>query len=242
MSEGEASTFIALQNYCLNEKKNNRQAFVYYLHNKGSCCLRSEIRNMMNTMQSDRKHDAIVSWREVMNTFNIEFPSICLRALLDGYSACGMNSQDGHYSGNFFWAHCDHIAALPRLHTRFNAWAVERSMFNVSHGRLVRNAFSDNCGYSTHRCRVDHYQHECPRDSYRHKIIRYIQTSGLPLNPVSTGGPKDVIEHQKWVNETCSLLRKKPYKEQIYWKLGNLRSYPVRQSRPSLYMQKKDNE
>ena len=28
-----------------------------------------------------------------MNTFNIEFPSICLRAMLDGYSACGMEYQ-----------------------------------------------------------------------------------------------------------------------------------------------------
>ena len=27
----------------------------------------------------------VASWREVMNTFNIEFPSICMRALLDGY-------------------------------------------------------------------------------------------------------------------------------------------------------------
>lgn len=96
-----------------------------------------------------------------MNSFIIEFPSICLRALLDGYSTCGIIFQNpgvyGKYGydwifmhcslslyrcfwcisicilsvrllrtnclkttrfcrlgGNFYWAHCDHIAALPR--------------------------------------------------------------------------------------------------------------------------------
>ena len=34
-----------------------------------------------------------------MNAFNIEFPSICLRALLKGYNTCGVENQDAHYSG-----------------------------------------------------------------------------------------------------------------------------------------------
>ena len=138
-----------------------------------------------------------------MNTFNIEFPSICMRALLDGYrftkirfsnyalsswtsptvpvfisflflsvrpsaclsvclsvclyaclsiclsisysvhpslsrflplslsrllfcfpSTCGMEYQERHFSGNFYWANCDHIAALPQLNDRFDAWYV----------------------------------------------------------------------------------------------------------------------
>ena len=43
-----------------------------------------------------------------------------------------MEYQDAHYSGNFFWAHCDHVAALPRLWNRFDAWSVEYVPFNVS--------------------------------------------------------------------------------------------------------------
>lgn len=44
------------------------------------------------------------SWREGMNTFNLEFPSICARAIIrHGYSACGVENQDAHYSGNFWY-------------------------------------------------------------------------------------------------------------------------------------------
>ena len=104
----------------------------------------------------------VASWRELMNTFNIEFPSVCLRALMDGYrsvclpaylsvsyciftllystavhitsvltfssrifhrhSACGVELQEGHFSGNFYWARCDHIAALPPLDSKYDAW------------------------------------------------------------------------------------------------------------------------
>ena len=78
----------------------------------GGCCVRK------SEPSKEGHKRAVASWREVMNTFNIEFPSICLRAMLDGYSACGMEYQDAHYSGNFFWAHCDHVAALPRLWNR----------------------------------------------------------------------------------------------------------------------------
>ena len=42
------------------------------------------------------------SWREEMNAFNIEFPSICLRALLKGYNTCGVENQDAHYSGMLY--------------------------------------------------------------------------------------------------------------------------------------------
>jgi hypothetical protein len=77
-----------LHEYCINEKKNKRKAFVYYIHNKGSCC----------TRKSEPSRN-IVSWRESMNAFSIEFPSICLRALMDGYSTCGMDQQDRTYSG-----------------------------------------------------------------------------------------------------------------------------------------------
>ena len=34
-----------------------------------------------------------------MNTFAIEFPSVCLRALMGGYQVCAMEYQAGHYSG-----------------------------------------------------------------------------------------------------------------------------------------------
>ena len=79
LSEGEAATTLAMHDYCTNEKKHGRAAMVFYLHNKGGCC----VRRPEPAKEGYRR--AVASWREVMNTFNIEFPSICLRAMLDGY-------------------------------------------------------------------------------------------------------------------------------------------------------------
>ena len=117
LSEGESSTIIALHDYCKNEVKHNRKTYVYYIHSKGSCC----VRNPYNITHSI---DPVASWREVMDTFAIEFPSICLRALNLGYIACGMEQSDAtaHYSGNFWWSTCDHVARLPPLNDRFDAW------------------------------------------------------------------------------------------------------------------------
>jgi hypothetical protein len=52
------------------------------------------------------------------------FPLPSSPSSLLSLSTCGMEYQDAHYSGNFYWAHCDHIASLPRLHNRFDAWYV----------------------------------------------------------------------------------------------------------------------
>ena len=66
-----------------------------------------------------------------MNAFVIEFPSICLRALHSGYSTCGTEYQDAHYSGNFWWAHCDHVADLPPLKNQFDAHSAEFFLLRI---------------------------------------------------------------------------------------------------------------
>jgi hypothetical protein len=104
VTEGEVSTFQALHDYCTSEKKKQRKSWVYYLHTKGGCCTRK-------TEPVGRRF--VSSWREAMNAFLYEFPSICLRALHSGYQAS--------YSGNFWWATCDHVASLPRLWNPFDA-------------------------------------------------------------------------------------------------------------------------
>jgi hypothetical protein len=54
--------------------------------------------------------------------------------------------------GNFFWANCDHIAALPKLYNRFDSWSVEFYPFNISKNN-AKEIFAENCGYSMHKCR-----------------------------------------------------------------------------------------
>jgi len=65
-----------------------------YIHNnnnsKSGCCYKDF---------GSKEKNPRASWREEMNAFNIEFPSICLRALLEGYNTCGVENQDAHYSG-----------------------------------------------------------------------------------------------------------------------------------------------
>jgi len=127
LSEGEVSSIDLLHKYCVNEKLNNRRSFVLYFHSKGGCCIRRG-QNMFNPMP-------IAAWREMMNTYTIEFPSICSRSLLDGYLACGYNSQDSSFSGNFFWTDCDHVARLPSIlvgQQQYDAWAAEFFIFNIS--------------------------------------------------------------------------------------------------------------
>ena len=97
ISEGESSTIMSLHNYCKKEVKEGRSSYVFYMHSKGGCCVRGKKKVSYNV-------EPVASWREGMNTFNVEFPSICLRALNLGYSTCGMEYQDAHYSGNFWYA------------------------------------------------------------------------------------------------------------------------------------------
>lgn len=130
LSEGEVATFEAMREYCVRERKSGRKAFVYYLHNKGGCCSRSSEPSLH-----------VTTWRDAMNAFNIEFPSICLRSLLDGYSACGMELQDGTFSGNYMWANCNHVALLPQVTDTMSPLALDLTisghMMTVSYCLLL---------------------------------------------------------------------------------------------------------
>ena len=177
LSEGEASTFIALRDYCLR----NPTSLVYYLHLKGACCTRK-------TEPLGARH--VTTWREAMNAFVLEFPSICLRALLQGYDSCGMESQGGTYSGNFWWANCQHVRRLPPLANRLDAYAVEYAIFNAFRGDAGKNEeYSYKCGYSTFNCNVDHYVQECPRLNYIHKLLESVISYNLPPNFGGNGSP-----------------------------------------------------
>ncbi|KAJ1432316.1 hypothetical protein B484DRAFT_447863 [Ochromonadaceae sp. CCMP2298] len=174
LSEGEYSTIDALHNYCKGVQARGGKALVYYIHNKGSCCPRVE----------GGAKNAVAGWRELMNTYVLEFPSICVRALVGkGYSTCGANSKEAEYGGNFWWTTCQHVAALPRLWTRFDAWAAEDYVHNVSSYFHQSKRWSHRCGYSTHNCQ-DPYNQECQRKEYRGKLYEAVMTR-LPPSGVT---------------------------------------------------------
>jgi hypothetical protein len=91
LSEGEYSTVSKLHDYCDAMQSKGKKALVYYMHSKGLCCPRR-----------GKEKNPVASWRELMNAYIVEFPSICMRAILQkGYSACGANNQDAHFSGKY---------------------------------------------------------------------------------------------------------------------------------------------
>ena len=104
----------------------------------------------------------------------LEFPSTCLRAIMEkNYSTCGVENQLAHYSGNFWWADCDHIAKLDPLHYRFD-WRKPEFWVMFAHGsgsnNRINKRFAQRCGYAIFSCNVNLYRHECPRFKYRETL------------------------------------------------------------------------
>lgn len=188
LSEGEYSTIAQLHEYCSDKVASKRKALVYYFHTKSmsgyreftpvpdrecSCC----------NAPRDFKVRACTccnptsSWRERMNAFTLEFPSICARAMLNhGYLACGIElvrtgGPKFYYAGNFWWADCDHIAKLGPTPSRYDAWVQEFLVLADSGNR--RSKLDPNCGYSALNCGAKHYREGCPRAWYRDLLVRY---------------------------------------------------------------------
>jgi len=214
LTEGEVATIDLLHKYCVNEKKNNRKAFVLYFHSKGGCCLRRG-KYRFEPMP-------VTSWRESMNTFTIEFPSICVRSLLSKYVACGYNSQDSSFSGNFFFADCDHVAMLPSIFAeRYNAWSAEFFIFNVSKNYGVRKFYGAHCGYSPYNCPEDHYKKECPKD-YEKRLLQLLTNNSLPENAGHLMNRADVRNEYKDITKQfnfslCDVLRNQKFEDSNYF-------------------------
>ena len=173
LTEGEYSSVNELHQYCKNEVKNGRKSYVFYAHNKGACCMKGQ-------------SHPIAEWREEMNTFILEFPSIFMRALYNGYVGCGVEYESAHYSGNYWWARCDHVAALKGLWDPINnAYASELLLYNVSKDYGIRSRFAEECAYNIFHCRVNHYVGRCPREVYLPVIMGLLATPQLPPNPTS---------------------------------------------------------
>jgi hypothetical protein len=179
LSSGEYPTILKLKQHCDAMKKQGKKSLVYYFHAKGPCCWKDYKQIYSdNLVYQDKSHrnnqikfSPVSTWRDLMNSAVLEFPSICIRALIDkNYSACGAENQLAHYSGNFWWAHCDHIAQLDFPPNRFD-WRKPEFFVLFVHRKLdVRERFGFRCGYSVYNCGVHFYKHECPRSRYRQTL------------------------------------------------------------------------
>lgn len=171
---GELSTIMALHQTCTDLVDRGENALVFYIHSKGTCCSRST-NNPPN-------------WREFMNTFIVEFPSICINALLDGYSTCGVNyrpytnntSIPPHYSGSFWWSRCDYIATLPAPTKTegYDAYAAEWFPLTISKDFVKRRMFGDQCSKNIHDSNIYFYQ-KYTRDNYIHLVHEALNNDSL---------------------------------------------------------------
>ena len=143
---GEMSTIIALHSYCTKEIAEGREAIVFYIHTKSAAFDRSN-----SLHEQNQPH----LWREFMNTFNIEFPSLCISKIhREGYSTCGVNYRQvsynqrnkfpPHYSGNFWWSSCEYVASLPfpSKSETYDAYAAEWFISNVHESFDKRRQFA----------------------------------------------------------------------------------------------------
>lgn len=155
------------------QQKTGKKAMVFYMHNKGACC-RKAIRG---------PRDPVASWREMMNTFNVEFPSICMRAVgVKKYATCGTEYQAAHYSGNYWWSDCEHLAQLPPL-----AWPLSWGdpeffigWFSDDYSRRENQFY--HCAYSTYHTLGELYIREYPRQDYLSRLWLTVMQSKLPTS------------------------------------------------------------
>jgi hypothetical protein len=94
----EYPTLDRLYDYC----KANPSHLALYLHSKG-----------VNNAPGTTRHRLAVEWRRIMEHFLLAHWRQCTAALGRGYDACGVNyhlQPFPHFSGNFFWTTCAHVA------------------------------------------------------------------------------------------------------------------------------------
>jgi len=202
LSTGEYSTITQLYQYCRKKHEKKEKAIVYYLHNKGTCC-------MKDTLKYDHSVP-VANWREYMNTVNLEFPSICLRAILTKkYLACGAENQDGHYSGNYWWADCDHVAQLQPLRFKYDFGESEYFVLRGAEEFGTLRNFGFKCGYSIYNCGVNLYDNECPRWKYRNNVL----LKSIPGKLL----PNNVYKKDDWTGKCRELMRK----DIKYWEMAD---------------------
>lgn len=98
----ELQTIASIYEWC----NDHPTALAAYIHDKGSRMSPDDSNRFM------RQWD----WRRVHEYFLLEVPQGCFKALQSGaYDTCGAEKRERpviHYSGNFWWARCDHVNRL----------------------------------------------------------------------------------------------------------------------------------
>lgn len=129
----------------------SHEGLVFYVHTKGVF----------------RCNEGTTDWRRYMEYFIIERHADCIRAL-QSRPVCGVNWQEvpwPHFSGNFWWARSEYLAALPPIEAQsveVEDWDVttrHKCERWIASGEPVRPA-------SLHQTHLDHYLSRFRREMY----------------------------------------------------------------------------
>jgi hypothetical protein len=148
-----------------------------------------------------------------MGAFNLEFPSICMRAIGKyHYSICGTEYKpmEQHFSGNFWWTDCEHLAQLPPLKIRFDCFEAEYNNVQIDKNSYYNLAFASHCAYNAFFANSSEGLNfeELPRERYFPKIWELVMNKELPspniqtVKPTMEGKSKEMLFFGLW----CGLL------------------------------------
>jgi hypothetical protein len=93
---------------------------------------------------------------------------------------CGVEfrpTPSPHYSGNFFWSNCRHVASIPGLWDPLNNFSECEFFILMSQ----RARFHDTCGFEPFHTEANHYKDRCPRDSFIRSIEKLVTSYSLPM-------------------------------------------------------------
>jgi hypothetical protein len=189
-TEGEYHTLTNLHKYCRRAVANKENVIVFYFK-----ALSPHRRKAFHPAVNSDDHP-FGTWRDLQNAFTIEFPSICIRALLKGYSTCGVLSNGKFYEGNYFWASCNHVAALPGLWDPINNGRdCDYFLFNVSSSGRYKDSWPLSCAYNVFDARAKVQEVLIFRAAYATRIHHLVKSSHLDESPHNRG--------INWINEPC---------------------------------------
>ena len=88
--------------------------YILYLHTKGASKL------------NDRQYENIITWRQVMNYFNIEKVSNVFKLFeKTEFNTYGILLSESFYSGNFWWAKSDYVKTIDVSNVNKTRWNAE---------------------------------------------------------------------------------------------------------------------
>ena len=150
-NDNEKQTLLLMQQIC----KNHPEAYLLYYHTKGVTT------KHRNDIIQERN---VLSWRKLMEYFNIENWQKCIDKLSTGCDICGVlygywfsNHHEGNYfAGNFWWTNSNYFNKLPSIENSDNRMGCESLITSLPH---VWHSFYSYSG--------DLYNHYFDPEEYR---------------------------------------------------------------------------